>query len=186
MPQKRSKARSKQLLPIARRNGRHISLGTLPGAVTGKPRLGSVVPAKSALAGNEYLCAMEKNQTGKYSVRVRAAYGRGAWILPVYFLAGSFNGAMKKLQESLQILQKNEDKLRFWGVERSDDPNMAGDLLQEFGLCLDRRLEFPGKVAEVAAPRERPLPASMLAPVRRILADSMAQERAFAASSANR
>jgi hypothetical protein len=186
MPQKRSKARSKQLLPVAGRNGRHISQRAQPGAVTGKTRLGSAVPVKSALAGNEYLCAMEKNQTGKYSVRVRAAYGRGAWILPVYFLAASFNGAMKKLQESLQVLQKNEDKLRFWGVERSDDPNMAGDLLQEFGLCLDRRLEFPSKVAEVAAPRERPLPASMLAPVRRILADSMAQERASAAGSTNR
>ena len=55
-------------------------------------------------------------------------------MLPVYFLASSFNGAMKKLEESLQLLQKNEASLRFWGVERSDDPNLAGDLLQEFGL----------------------------------------------------
>jgi hypothetical protein len=98
-------------------------------------------------------------------------------MLPVYFLASSFNAAMKKLEESLQLLQKNEARLRFWGVERTDDPNLAGDLLQEFGLWLDRRREFPRKVAELGVPRERPVPASMLAPVRRILADSVAQER---------
>ena len=40
---------------------------------------------------------------------------------------------MKKLEESLQLLQKNEDRLRFWGVEHSDDPNMAGDLLHDSG-----------------------------------------------------
>ena len=98
------------------------------------------------------------------------------WTLPVYFLASSFNAAMKKLEESLQLLQKNEDRLRFWGVERTDDPNVAGDLLREFGLWLDRRREFPRKVAEFRVPRERMVPAVALAPVRRILADSIAQE----------
>jgi hypothetical protein len=90
--------------------------------------------------------------------------------LPVYFLASSFNAAMKKLEEALQLLQRNEDRLRFWSVERSDDPNMAGDLLQEFGLWLDRRSEFPRKVAELGVTRERHVPASMLAPLRRVLA----------------
>jgi hypothetical protein len=97
--------------------------------------------------------------------------------LPIYFLASSFNAAMKKLEEALQLLQKNEERLRFWGVERSDDPNVAGDLLREFGLWLDRRKEFPRKIAEVGVQRERPVPASLLAPVRRILADSVSQER---------
>ncbi len=55
---------------------------------------------------------------------------------------------MKKLEESLQLLQKNEERLRFWGVERTDDPNLAGDMLQEFGLWLDRRREFPRKIAD--------------------------------------
>ena len=77
----------------------------------------------------------------------------------------------------MQLLQKNEERLRFWGVERSDDPNLAGDLLQEFGLWLDRRREFPRKVAELNVPGERPVAASMLAPVRRVLADSVSQER---------
>ncbi len=141
---------------------------------------------------NQYVCAIERNQNGKYNVRVKAMFGpavrdgedrqpaqqeQSGWILPLYFLASSFNGAMKKLEASLQLLQKNEDRLRFWGVERNDDPNVAADLLQEFGLRLDRRREFPRRVAEMGVPRERPVPASMLAPVRRILADSVAQER---------
>jgi hypothetical protein len=84
---------------------------------------------------------------------------------------------MKKLEESLQLLQKYEDRLRFWGMERSDDPNMAGDLLQESGLKLDRRREFPRKAAELSVSRERSVPASLLASVRRVLADCMAQER---------
>jgi hypothetical protein len=147
---------------------------------------------KNGSNSNQYVCAIERNQNGKYNVRVRAMFGPGAreaedrqpihnaqggWTLPVYFLASSFNGAMKKLEASLQLLQKNEDRLRFWGVERTDDPNVAGDLLQEFGLWLDRRREFPRKIAEFGLPRERPVPAAMLAPVRRILADSVAQER---------
>ncbi len=104
---------------------------------------------------NEYLCAIERNQNGKYngtgSRRFRptrmssltSSPGTVGWTLPVYFLASSFNGAMKKLEESLQLLQKNEDRLRFWSVEHSDDPNMAGELLHDSGLKIDRRREFP-------------------------------------------
>jgi hypothetical protein len=135
------------------------------------------MPAKNGSSANEYLCAIEKTQNGKYNVRVRAAFGRGAWSLPIYFLASSFNAAMKKLEESLRILQKNEERLRFWTVEHSDDPAMAGDLLQESGIWFDRRKEYPRKYAEVAVPRERSVPAAVLAPLRRTLADSVAQER---------
>jgi hypothetical protein len=133
--------------------------------------------AKGSLHGNTYVCAMERNQNGKYNIRVRATFGKGGWSLGTYFLASSFNAAMKKLEESLQLLQKHEERLRFWGVERTDDPNLAGDILQEFGLWLDRRREFPRKVAEFSVATERPVPASMLAPVRRVLADSVSQER---------
>jgi hypothetical protein len=135
----------------------------------------------SASVVNEYSCAIEKTQNGKYNVRVRAAFSfateAAPWTLRVYFLASSFNAAMKKLEEALQVLQKNEEKLRFWGVERTDDPNFAGDLLREFGLWLDRRHDFPRKVAEIAVSRERQVPASQLAQVRRMLADSIGQER---------
>jgi hypothetical protein len=140
-------------------------------------QLRNSLPAGTVHSCNRYLCAIERNQNAKYNVRVRALFGRDGWILPVYFLASSFNAAMKKLEESLQLLQKNEERLRFWGVERSDDPNMAGDLLQEFGLWLDRRSEFPKKIGEVGVPWERHVPASMLAPLRRALADVVTQER---------
>jgi hypothetical protein len=133
---------------------------------------------------NSYSCATEKNQNGKYNIRIRVTFGHGSWSLSVYFLASSFNAAMKKLEQSLQLLQKSEERLRFWGVERTDDPNVAGDLLQEFGLFLDRRREFPRKVAEISVGSEKPIAASMLAPVRRVLADSVSQERERAFSAA--
>ncbi|MGA9884526.1 MAG: hypothetical protein WBQ34_12480 [Candidatus Acidiferrales bacterium] len=148
---------------------------------------------KSGFRGNRYLCALERNQNGKYNVRVRAFFGsgeqpndrdgqassesKGGWSLPIYFLASSFNAAMKKLDESLQQLQKSEARLRFWGLERTDDPNVAGELLQDFGLWLDRRRDFPRKAAEITAASERPVTASALASIRRVLADSLAQER---------
>jgi len=138
--------------------------------------------AKTSSSANEYLCAIEKTQNGKYNVRVRAAFGRGAWSLPVYFLASSFNAAMKKLEESLRVLQKNEERLRFWSVEHSDDPAIAGDLLQESGLGFDRRKEYPRKFAEIEIVRERAVPAALLAPLRRKLADSVAQERPSSAA----
>jgi len=183
MSQKRSRAASRRLLVAAHSNGRHNPRRTDSGPAIGKTKVGRSTLAKGMLARNEYVCAIEKNQTGKYSVRVRAVYGHGAWTLPVYFLAGSFDGAVKKLKESLQILQKNEDRLRFWGVEHSDDPNMAGDLLPALGLHLDRRLEFPNKAAELAAPRELPLRASMLRPLHRILANSIERARPHTATS---
>jgi len=181
MPAKRFKASrsspNAQQVPTRRRTSRPSALQIV--SIHRKPG-GSAAP-RSNSSGNRYLCAMERNQNGKYTVRIRAAYGRDGWTLPVYFLASSFNAAMKKLEESLQHLQKEEERLRFWAVERTDDPNLAGDLLQEFGLWLDRRREFPRKFAELSVARERPVQASVLAPVRRILADSMAQERAVSA-----
>jgi hypothetical protein len=175
MREKRSKANRPAGLSMANKK-RGQGSRTVEFGVTAE-KLRSAVSTKHTSSGNEYLCAIEKNQNGKYNVRVRAVFGSDGWSLPVYFLASSFNAAMKKLEEALQLLQKNEERLRFWGVERSDDPNVAGDLLREFGLWLDRRKEFPRKIAEVGVQRERPVPASLLAPVRRILADSVSQER---------
>lgn len=182
MRTKRSKASRMEFLPPVGSRGRRQAHSAASGIMAVNGKLRNTVPTKTTSSANEYVCAIEKTQNGKYNVRVRALFGRSAWTLPVYFLASSFNGAMKKLEESLQHLQKNEERLRFWGVERSDDPNLAGDLLQEFGLWLDRRREYPRKVAELGVPRERPVPASMLAPIRRVLADSVAQERTSSAA----
>ena len=185
MAQRKSKARKaraeRTTSQTERRTARPIAFGGAPESGNFKNCLRISMPAKNTVSGNEYSCAIERNQNGKYNVRIRVIFGRGAWSLPVYLLASTFDGAMKKLEESLQVLQKAEDRLRFWGVERSDDPNVAGDLLQEFGLKLDRRAEFPRKAAEIGIPSLRPVPASKLAPVRRLLADAMSHERIAAA-----
>lgn len=131
---------------------------------------------------NEYRCAIEPNQNGKYCVRIWASFARHGWVLPVYFLASSFNRAMKKLEQSLQFLQRYEDKLWFWGVDRSDDPNLAGELLREASLSLDRRAEFPTRAATAVVSPDRPVPAFLLAPVRRVLAESLGSVRAAVAS----
>jgi hypothetical protein len=143
---------------------------------------------KIAANANEYACAIERNQNGKYNVRIRASFGsrkapdgdganQAGWTLAVFFLASSFNAAMKKLEESLQLLQKNEERIRFWGIERTDDPTLTGDLLRESGLGMDRRRDFPRKTADIRVTREKAVPASTLAALRRTLADSIAPER---------
>ena len=80
---------------------------------------------------------------------------------------------MKKLEESLDFLQRHEEKLWFWGVDRSDDPNVAAEMLQEAGLRLDRRAEFPRRTERLAiAPDER-VPTALLQPMRQRLAESV-------------
>jgi hypothetical protein len=130
---------------------------------------------------NEYQCTIEVNQNGKYCVRVRAQFSRKGWVLPVYFLTSTFDRAMRKLEETLQFLQQKEDRLWFWGVEHSDDPNFSGELVEEAGLRLDRRTEFRGRSSKVALSPEKPVPAVLLAPIRRGLADSIDSGRASAA-----
>jgi hypothetical protein len=122
---------------------------------------------------NEYQCTIEINQNGKYCVRVRAIFTRKEWILPVYFLASTFNNAMRKLEETLQYLQQQEDRLWFWGVERSGDPHFPAELVKEAGLRLDRRAEFPRRASNVVLSPEQRVPAVLMAPVRRGLADSI-------------
>jgi len=179
MPAKRSRATALRAISTNGSTLRPHSFGTEPSPVSAGRRR-AARSTKQTGGANQYVCGIERNQNGRYNVRIRAllgAEGRGGWTLAVYFLASSFNAAMKKLEESLQHLQKNEEKLRFWAVERTDDPNLAGDLLEGFGLWLDRRQQFPRKAAELAVTRGRPVAASMLAGARRILAESLAQER---------
>jgi len=126
---------------------------------------------------NDYRCSIERNQTGKYCVRLRVQYPRHAWNLGVFFLASSFDRAMKKLQESLQFLQRNEEHLWFWGVDRAADPGFSAEFLKEGGLQLDRRVEFPRKSANLSVEPERDVPAFVLGTVRRGLAESVESGR---------
>src|SRR5947209_15494191 len=131
---------------------------------------------------NEYRCSMERNQSGKYCVRLRVYYPRHAWTLNVYFLAGSFDRAMKKLEGALDFLQRQEEKLWFWGVDRAEDMGFSAEFLKEAGLRLDRRAEFPRKATSVSLAPERQVPAFVLGPMRRGLAESVEVSRSAAAA----
>jgi len=135
--------------------------------------MGKSLPARTSHIRNDYRCSIELNQTGKYCVRIRVQYPRHAWNLGVFFLASSFDRAMKKLEESLRFLQRNEEKLWFWGVDRAGDIGFSAEFLKEASLQLDRRVEFPRKAANLALEPERDVPAFVLGPVRRGLAESV-------------
>jgi hypothetical protein len=137
----------------------------------------AAVRRASSTLRNDYRCSMERNQTGKYCVRVRVQYPRHAWRLGVFFLASSFDRAMKKLEESLRFLQRNEEKLWFWGVDRAADLGFSAEFLKEAGLQLDRRIEFPRKASNLSVEPERDVPAFVLGPIRRGLAESVESPR---------
>jgi hypothetical protein len=143
--------------------------------------MAKTVTARSSSIRNDYRCSIERNQTGKYCVRVRVQYPRHAWNFGVFFLASSFDRAMKKLEEALAFLQRNEEKLWFWGVDRAEDLGFSAEFLQEVGLQLDRRLEFPRKAASLSIEPERNVPAFVLGPVRRGLAESVETGRVLLA-----
>jgi hypothetical protein len=140
------------------------------------------MPARTSAVRNDYRCSIEKNQNGKYCVRIRVHYPRHAWSLSVFFLASSFDRAMKKLEESLDFLQRHEEKLWFWGVDRAEDMGFSAEFLREAGMRLDKRTEFPRKAANLTLPPERSVPAFVLGPVRRGLAESVETPRAVNAA----
>jgi hypothetical protein len=139
------------------------------------------MPGRTSAVRNDYRCSIEKNQGGKYCIRIRVHYPRHAWSLGVYFLASSFDRAMKKLEESLDFLQRHEEKLWFWGVDRAEDMGFSAEFLREAGMKLDKRLEFPRKAASLMLAPERAVPAFVLGPVRRGLAESVEMPRSLSA-----
>ncbi len=139
------------------------------------------MPARHSAIRNDYRCSMERNQSGKYCVRIQVRYPRHAWTLGVFFLASSFDRAMKKLEDALDFLQRQEEKLWFWGVDRAEDMGFSAEFLKDAGLKLDRRAEFPSKATSVSLIPERVVPAFVLGPMRRGLAESVEISRSVAA-----
>ncbi len=142
-----------------------------------KKMLHRTSPVRMAAARNDYRCSMERNQSGKCCVRIQVFYPRHAWNLGVFFLASSFDRAMKKLEEALDFLQRHEEKLWFWGVDRAEDMGFSAEFLREAGLKLDQRTEFPRRATNLSLAPEREVPAFVLGPVRRGLAESMDSTR---------
>ena len=56
------------------------------------------MPARATVVRNEYRCSIEKNHNGKYCIRMRVQNPRHAWSLGVFFLASTYDLAMKKLE----------------------------------------------------------------------------------------
>jgi hypothetical protein len=133
---------------------------------------------------NEYRCCIEMNQNGKYCMRIRVRFVRHSWELPVYFLASTFDRAIRRLEQAVQFLQREEDRLWFWGVDRSDDPNVSADMLREGGLNLDRRGDFPRHSERLMVAPEQPVSAFLLASLRRSLVESVVTHRQAAAAAA--
>jgi hypothetical protein len=126
---------------------------------------------------NQYRCSIEKNQAGKFGGRIRAHFARQDWDINVYFVAASLARAVQKLEQSLRFLQMNEERLWFWGVDRSDDPNFAAELLGEAGLKLDLRAEFPRRSAFIAIAPDRDLLADTLSLIRQEFGKLNVRER---------
>src|SRR6266446_5724874 len=137
----------------------------------------STMPARTSAVRNDYRCSIERNQAGKYCVRIRVRYPRHAWLLGVFYLASNFDKAMKKLEEAVDFLQRHEEKLWFWGVDRAEDMGFSAEFLRQAGLLLDRRSEFPQKTANISLAPEREVPAFVLGPMRRGLAESVESTR---------
>jgi hypothetical protein len=142
-------------------------------------RITMKAPMRRNAIRNEYRCSMERNQSSKYCIRVQARYPRHAWTLSVFLLASSFDRAMKKLEESLDFLQRHEEKLWFWGVDRAEDMGFSAGFLKEAGLRLDRRAEFPAKATNLSIVPEREVPVFVAGSLRRGLAESIEGARAL-------
>jgi hypothetical protein len=127
---------------------------------------------KTSGTRNEYRCSLERNQAGKQSVRIRARFGRESWALSVYFIAPSRQHALRKLERVLRFLQLNEERLWFWGADRRDDPDFSADLLNDMGLKMDRRDEFPERFSVISLATDRPVAADQLDLVRRNLSQT--------------
>jgi len=78
------------------------------------PKIGDTnMSARTSSVRNDYRCTIDRNQSGKYCVRIQARYPRHTWALGVFFLASSFDRAMKRLEDALDFLQRQEEKLWF-------------------------------------------------------------------------
>src|SRR5207244_11609690 len=97
--------------------------------------------ARTSAARNDYRCSIDRNQSGKYCVRIQVHYPRHAWTLGIYYLASSFDRAMKALEEALDFLQRQEEKLGFCGVDRAEGLGFSAELRRAAELRWRRRTD---------------------------------------------
>src|SRR5260370_7553709 len=99
---------------------------------TSNPKIGDTnMAARTSSVRNDYRCTIDRNQSGKYCVRIQVRYPRHAWTLGVYFLASTFDRAMKRLEDSLDFLQPQEQTLLFWGLTPPASLRLSTDFLKD-------------------------------------------------------
>src|SRR5260370_11675999 len=125
---------------------------------TSNPKIGDTnMAARTSSVRNDYRCTIDRNQSGKYCVRIQVRYPRHAWTLGVYFLASTFDRAMKRLEDSLDFLQRQEEKLWFWGVDRAEDMGFSAEFLKAAGLYLDPPNQIPPEATNLSVAPRRPV-----------------------------
>ncbi|MBI2956357.1 MAG: hypothetical protein HYY26_03485, partial [Acidobacteria bacterium] len=83
---------------------------------------------------NTYRVSVDRNQSGKYEVRIQARYAGRRWTLGVYFQASSPERVFNRLAAALRFLQRREEELWLWGSNPSDRGLLFEELLAEAGL----------------------------------------------------
>lgn len=126
------------------------------------------------VALNTFRISAERNQAGKWAVRIEAFYAASKWKLNVYFVAGSPRRLVSRLQTVLRYLQREEEQLWLWGSDSSDRELLFGQLLSDAGVQLDRRKDFPRRAMVFSVAPGRPLASSQFAELKRKLAQRLA------------
>lgn len=100
---------------------------------------------------NLYRVVVEPNQLGKHMARVEARFAENNFRLRVYFQAATPERVLSKLPSVLRFLQGHEEQLWLWGSKASDRSLFFEELLDDAGLTLDRRRDFPRAAMAVSA-----------------------------------
>lgn len=123
---------------------------------------------------NSYRISVEPNQAGKFEARIEARFATSRWALRVYFLTATVERLMSHLPAALRHLQRHEEEFWMWGGHAADRGLFFDDLLDQAGLELDRRGEFPRSGIVLAAEPGEPFRPLQLAELKRRLAERLA------------
>lgn len=123
---------------------------------------------------NTFRVSVEQNQSGKWAAQIEARYAPTRWTLRVYFLATNPASLVNRLLRAVRFLQREEEKLWIWGSDPSDRELLFDQLLEQAGLQLDRRRDFPRRAVSLAVPAGQSFRPLHLAELKRRLSERLA------------
>ena len=143
MPTKRSKTSRLKILSTAGRDAQPMPPSTALGATFGNTKPSGTAPARSMAGANGYLCALERNQNGKYNVRVRAIFAatRGEVDGGRPAQAGQNGLAIVRETEFSMWLPKFEDLAR--GLLRLQRQPQVRAYLEDFAMTKRQFAQSP-------------------------------------------